>query len=154
MGYNIPGFPAFHYLLEFAQTYAHWVNVAIQPSHPLSFPSPPALNLSQHKDLFQWVGSLHQVSKVLELQLRHLSFLWIFRVDWLVWAPCCSRDSRESSPAYSWKVSNLLCSALSVVQLSHPYMTTGKTIALTIQTFVSKVMSLLFKMLSRFVIEF
>ena len=61
-----PGFPVLHYLLEFAQTHVHWVGDAIQPSHPLSS-SPPALNLSQHQGLFQWVGPLHQVDKVLEL---------------------------------------------------------------------------------------
>ena len=62
-----PGFPVLHYLLEFAQTHVHWVGDAIQPSHPLSS-SPPALNLSQHQGLFQWVGPLHQVDKVLELK--------------------------------------------------------------------------------------
>ena len=59
----------------------HWVNDAIQQSYPLSLPSPPAFNLSQHQDLFQWVSSLHQVAKVLELQLQRQSFQWIFRVD-------------------------------------------------------------------------
>ena len=65
--------------------------------------SPPAFNLSQHQDLSCWVGSSHQMAKVLELQLQHQSFQWIFRVDflqdWLVWSPCCPRDSQESSPA-------------------------------------------------------
>ena len=65
---RMPGFPVLHYLPEFAQTHVHWVSDAIQPSHPLSSPSPLALNLSQNQDLFQWVGSLHQVAKVLELQ--------------------------------------------------------------------------------------
>ena len=78
-----PGFPVLHYLLEFAKTHVHWVNDAIQPSHPLSSPSPPAFNLSQHQGLFQWAGSSHQVAKVLELQLQHQSFWWIFRVDFL-----------------------------------------------------------------------
>jgi len=68
---------------EFAQTYVHWVGDAIQPSHHLSLPSPPALNLSWHQGLFQWVGSSHRVAKVLELQLQHQSFQWIFRVDCL-----------------------------------------------------------------------
>jgi len=84
---------------EFAQTRVCWVSDAIQPSHPLSPPSPPALSLSQHQSLFQWVSSLHQVAKVLELQLQHQSFQWIFRVDflqdWLVWSPCSPRDSQE-----------------------------------------------------------
>ena len=66
--------PVLHYFLKFAQTHVHWVGDAIQPSHPLSLTSPPALNLSQHQGLFQWVGSSHQVAKVLELQLQHQSF--------------------------------------------------------------------------------
>ena len=72
-----------HQLLELAQTHVHWVGDAIQPSHPLSSPSPPAFNLSQNQGLFQWVSSSHQVAKVLEFQLQHQSFQWIFRVDFL-----------------------------------------------------------------------
>ena len=83
-------------LLEFAQTHVHWVSDAIQPSHPLLSPSPPAFNFSQHQGLFKWVSSLHQVTKVLEFQLQHQSFQWIFRVDFLqdclVWALCCPRQ--------------------------------------------------------------
>ena len=74
MEWSIPGFPVLHHLLELAQTHVHWVSDAIQPSHPWSPPSPPTLNLSQHLGLFQWVESLHQVVKVLELQLQHQSF--------------------------------------------------------------------------------
>ena len=69
MNCSLPGFLVLHYPPESAQTPVHWVGNAIQPSHPLSPPSPPALNLSQHQGLFQWVSSLHQVAKVLELQL-------------------------------------------------------------------------------------
>ena len=69
MDCSTPGLPVHHQLLELAQTHVHWVGVAIQPSHPLLSPSPPAFNLSQHQGLFQWVSSLHQVAKVLELQL-------------------------------------------------------------------------------------
>ena len=83
MGCSTPGLAVLHYLLEFAQTHVRWVGVALQLSHPLSPPSPPALNLSYHWGLFQWVGSLHQVAKVLEFQLQHQSFQWIFRVDFL-----------------------------------------------------------------------
>ena len=79
---STPGFPVLHHLPEFAQTHIHWVSDAIQPSHPLSSPSPPAFNLAQHQGPFQWVGSLHQVAKVLEFHLQHQSFLSIFRVDW------------------------------------------------------------------------
>ena len=76
-----PGFPVHHQCLESPQTHVHQVSDAIQPSHPLSSPSPPALNLSQHQGLFKWVSSLHQVAQVLELQ--HQSFQWIFRTDFL-----------------------------------------------------------------------
>ena len=69
-----PGFPVLHHLPEFAQTHVHQVSDAIQPSHPLSSPSPPAFNLSQHQGLSQWVSSSHQVAKVLEFQLQHQSF--------------------------------------------------------------------------------
>ena len=83
MDCSMPGFPVTHYLPKFAQTHVHWVGDAIQSSHPLSSPSPPALNLSQDQGLFQWVSSSHQLAKVLELQLQHQSFLWIFRIDFL-----------------------------------------------------------------------
>ena len=80
---STPGFPVLHHPPEFAQTHVHWVGDAIQPSHPLSSPSPPAFNLSQHQGLFQWVDSSHQVTKGLELRLQHQSFQWIFKVDFL-----------------------------------------------------------------------
>ena len=118
MDCSIPGFPVLHYLLEFAQTHIHWVSDAIQPSHPLSPSSPPTLNLSQHQGLFQWISCLHQMAKVLELQLHHQSFQWIFRVDflsdWLVWSPCSPRDSQESSAAPPFK-------SISSSALSFPY---------------------------------
>ena len=82
MDCNMPGFPVLHHLLEFAQTHVHWVSDAIQPSHPLLSPS-PALTLCHHQGLFQWISSLHCVAKVLELQLQHQSFQWIFSVDFL-----------------------------------------------------------------------
>ena len=79
-------FPVYHQLPELAQTHVHPVGDAIQPSHPLLSPSPPASNLSQHQGLSQWVSSLHQVAKALELLLQHQSFQWIFRtnfrIDW------------------------------------------------------------------------
>ena len=78
-GLQLPGLPVHHQLPELTQTRVHRVGDAIQPSHPLSSPSPPALNLSQHQGLFQWVSSLHQVAKVLEFHLQHRSFQWIFR---------------------------------------------------------------------------
>ena len=79
MDCSTPGLPVHHQLPEFTQTHVHWVGDAIQPSHPLSSPSPPAFNLSQHQGLFQWVSSLHQVARVLEFQLQHQSFQWIVR---------------------------------------------------------------------------
>ena len=83
MDCSMPGFPVQHQLPELAQTHVHWVGDAIQPSHPLSSPSPSAFNLSQHRGLFQWVSSLHHVAKVLELQLQHQFSQWIFRVNFL-----------------------------------------------------------------------
>ena len=89
MNRSTPGLPVHHQLLESTQTHVHWVGDAIQPSHPLSSPSPPAFNLSQHQGLFKWVSSSHQVAKVLEFHLQHQSFqrlmegLISFRMDWL-----------------------------------------------------------------------
>ena len=109
-------------------------------------------------DLFKWVTSSHQVAKVLEFQLQYQSFQWTPTTDLLqnglVGSPCSPRDSQQSSPTPQFKSINSLALNLFIVQLSHPYMTTGKTIALTRQTFVGKVMSLLFNMLSRLVITF
>ena len=140
-------------LSEFTQIHAHWVGDAIYAPHPLLPPSTFAFDLSQHQGLFQLVGSLHQVAKVLELQ--HQSFKWIFRVDflwdWLVWYPCSPQDCQESSSAPQFESINSLALSFFMVQLSHPYMTTGKTIALILSV---KVISLLFNMLSRFVIAF
>ena len=78
------GFPVHHQLLELTQIHVHWVGDAVQPSHPLSSPSPPTFNLSQHQGLFTWVSSLHQVAKVLEFHLQHQFFQWIFRTDFLL----------------------------------------------------------------------
>ena len=83
MNRSTPGLPVHHQLPEFTQTHVHWVGDAIQPSHPLSSPSPPALNLSQHQSLFKWVSSSHQVAKVLEFQIQHQSFQWTPRTDFL-----------------------------------------------------------------------
>ena len=83
MDCSMPGFPVHHQLLELTQTHVLRVSDAIQPYHPLSCPSPPAFSLSQHQGLFKWVSSSHQVAKVLEFQLQHQSFQWIFRTDLL-----------------------------------------------------------------------
>ena len=101
MNCSRPGLPVHHQLQEFTQTHIHWVSDAIQPSHPLSSPSPPAPNPSQHQNLFQWVNSLHEVAKVLEFQLQHHSLQRNPRADLLqnglVGSPCSPRDSQESS---------------------------------------------------------
>ena len=130
----------------------------IQPSHPLLSPSPPTFNLSQQKGLFQWVSSSHHVAKVLKFQLQYQSFQWIFRTDflWMDWLDLLEVQGTLKSlfQNHSSKASILLRSAFFIVQLSHPYMTTGKTIALTRWTSVGKVMSLLFNMLFCLVITF
>ena len=141
MNRSIPGLPVHHQLPESTQTHVHWVGDAFQLSNPLSSPSPPALNLSQHQGLFQSVSSSHEVAKVLVLQLQHQSFQWTSRTDLhqdgLVESLCSPRDSQESSPTPQFK--SISASAFFRVQLSYPYMTTGKTIALTRRTFVDKV---------------
>ena len=152
-----------------SQIHVHCISDAIQPSQAL-MPSSSALNLSQRQGLFQWVSCSHQIyqmTKILELQLQHAegmlkewrnihSFQWIFRVDfdWLIGSLCCPRDSQESSPALQFKGSNSL--ALSFIHSPtltsiHDY---WKNHSLTRWTFVDKVMSLLFNMLSRLVIAF
>ena len=146
MNHSTPGLPVHHKLLEFTQTHTHRVGDAIQPSHPLSSPSPPAPNPSQHQGLFQRVNTSHEVTKVLEFQPQHQFFQWTPRTDLLqdglVGSPCSPKDSQEPSPTPQFKSINFRCSAFFTVQLSHPYMTTGKTIALTRWNFVGKVMSL------------
>ena len=133
-GLHLSAFPVTQQLLEFAQIHVHWVSDSAQPSHPPLPPSPLALNLAQYQGLFQWVRSLHQVAKGLEVILHHQSFQWIFRVDflydWVVWSPCCPRDFQESAPTPQFEVSILQHSVFFMVQLSHLYMTTGKTTAL------------------------
>ena len=112
MNHSMPGLPVHHQLPESTQTHVHWVGDAIQPSHPLSSPSPPAFNLSKHQGLFKWVSSLHQVAKVLEFQLQHQSFQWTPRTDLLqnglVGSPCSPRASQESSPTPQFKSINSL----------------------------------------------
>ena len=162
MDCSTPGFPVLHCLPELAQIHVHWVSDAIQASHPLSSLSPPALSLSQDKGFlfcfvffFQWVSSLHQVTKALELQLEQQSFQWIFRVyffriDWF--DPLAVQGTLKSLHQHRCsKPSTPKCSAV-VVQLSHLYTTNRETIVLTIKIFVGKVMSLLFNTLSRLVI--
>ena len=156
MDCSMPGLPVHHHLPELAQTHVHWVGDAIQPSHPLLSPSPPAFILSQHQGLFQWVSSLHQVAKVLEFQLQPQSFQWLFRTDflWMDWLDLLAVQGTLESllKHHSSEASILWCSVFFIVQVSHLDMTTGKTLALatlalTRWIFVGKVMSLLFNML-------
>ena len=143
MDCSTPGFPVHHQLPELAQTHVHQVRDAIQPSHPLSSPSPPALNIFQHQGLFQWVSSSHQVAKVLELQLHvspsnEYSGLISFRIDWFDLL-AVQGTLKSLLQQCSSKASILWCSAFFMIQLSHPYMTTGKITALARWTFVRKV---------------
>ena len=135
-----------------------WVGDAIQPSPPPSSPSPPAFNLSQHQGLFQWVSFSHRQPKYWSLSFSispssEYSELISFRIDWLD-LPAVQGTLKSLLQHHSSKASILRRPALFMIQLSHPYMTIGKTIALTRWTFVGKVVSLLFNMFSRLVIAF
>ena len=154
---STPGFPVHHQLPELAQTHVHRVGDTIQPSHPLSCLSPPALKAI--------IGVFSNESAVCIRWPKYWSFsfnispsnehsgLISFRMDWLDLL-AVQGSLKSLLQHHSSKVSSLPCSAFFIVQLSHPYMTTGKTKALTRWSFVSKVMSLLLNMLSRLVITF
>ena len=147
MNRSTPGLPVHHQLQEFTQTHVHRVSDAIQPSHPLSSPSPPAFSLSQHQGLFSesalciwWPGywsfsfGISPSNEYSELISLRMDWLDLLEVQGIL---------KSLLQHHSSKASILQCSAFFLVQLSHAYMTTGKTIALTRRTFVSKVMSLL-----------
>ena len=158
MNRSMPGLPVHHQLLEFTQTQVHRVSDAIQPSHPLSSTSPPAPNPSQRQSLFQWVNFRMRWPKYWSFSFsiipsKEIPGLISFRMDRLDLL-AVQGTLKSLLQHHSSKASILRCSAFFIVQLSHPYMTTGKTIALTRQTFVGKVMSLLLNMLSRLVITF
>ena len=128
--------------------FIQWCNPTISSSVS---PFPPAFSFSKHQGLFQWVSFSHQVANVLELQLQQQSFQWTFkvisfRIDWFDLL-AVQGTLKSLLQHHSLKASVLRCSAFFIVQLSHPYMTTGKTIALTIRTFVGKVKPLLFNTL-------
>ena len=158
MNHSTPGLPVHHQPPEFTQTQVHQVGDAIQPSHPLSSPSPPAPNPSQHQGLFQWVNSLHEVAKVWEFHLsispsnKHSGRV-SFRLDWLDLL-AVQGTLKSLLQHHSSKKSILQCLAFFKVQLSHPYMTTAKTIHLTRWIFVGKVIALLFNILCRLVVTF
>ena len=149
MNCSMPGFPVHHQPPELAQTHVHWVSDTIQPFHPLSSPSPPAFSLSQHQGLFQGPfftsgGQTTGVSastSVLPMNIQD----W-FPLGLTGWTSLQSTGLLSLLQHHCSKTSIFWYSAFFIVQLSHPYMTTGKTIALTRRTFVSKVMSLLFNM--------
>ena len=158
MDYRTPGFPVHHQLLEPVQTHVHLVSDAIQSFHPLLSPSPPALNLSQHQGISN-ESVLHNrwpkdcsFSFSISPSNEHPGLI-SFRMDWLdLFA--VQGTLKSLLQHHSSKASILWHSAFFMVQLSYPYMTTGKTIALTRWTFVSKVISLLFNVVSRLVIAF
>ena len=143
------GFPVLHYLPEFAQTQVHWVGDAIQPSQPLSPSSPPALDLSQPSGFsnvsalcIRWPNYWNFSFSI--SPSSEYSGLMSFRIDWFVLL-AVQGTLQSLLQNHNSKASFLWCSAFFMVQLSHPYMTTGKTTALTTGTFIGKVMSLLFK---------
>ena len=145
MNCSMPGLPVHHQLPEFNQTHVHRVGDAIQPSHPLLSLSPPALNPSQHQSLFQWVNSWWPKCWSFSFSIspsNEYSGLISFKMDWLDLL-AVQRTLKNLLQHHSSNASILWCSAYFTVQLSHPYMTTGKTIALTRWTFVGKVISLL-----------
>ena len=127
-----PGLPIHHQLLEFTQTHVHHISDAIQPSHPLSSPSPPAFNLSQHQGLFKFVSSSHQVVKYWSCSSsispsNDYSGPISFRMDWLDLL-AVQGTLKSLLQHHSSKASILRHSAFFMVQLSHPYMTTGETL--------------------------
>ena len=147
LDYSTPGLPVHRQLPEFTQTQVHWVHDVIQPSHPLSFPSPPVFNPSQHQSLFKWVSYSHKWPKYLSFSFNicpsnEYSGLISYRMYWLDLL-AVQRTLKSLFQCHSSNASVLWCSAFFTVQLSHPYMTTGKTIALTIGTFAGKIMSLI-----------
>ena len=158
MDCNMPGLPVHHQLPEFTQTHVHWVSDVIQQSHLLSSPSPPAFNLSQHQvfsnESVLPIGGQSTRISASALVLPTNTEDW-FPLGWTGWISLQFKVlSRVFSNTTVQKHSILQHSAFFTVQLSHPYMTTGKTIALIRQTFVGKVMSPIFNVLSRLVITF
>ena len=148
MNCSTPGFPVLHYLPEFAQAHVCWVGDAIQPSHSLSSPSMPVFSLSQHQGLSSESALRIRWPKYWSFSVsispsNEYSGLISFRIDWFD-TLIAKGTNKSLFQHHSSKAPILRCSAFFMVQLSHPYMTTGKTVALTILTFIGKIMSLLF----------
>ena len=158
MDWSMPGLPVHHQLLEFTQTHVQWVRDAIQPSHPLSSPPPPASVFPSMRVFSNdWVLRIRwpeywSFSFNNSPSNKHLGLI-SFRMDWLD-ILAVQGTPKSLLQYHSSKASILWGSAFFIIQLSHPYMTTGKTIALTRQTLVIKVISLLYNMLSRLVKTF
>ena len=173
MDWNTPGFSVLQHLPERAQTHVHWfgdaihhrvddaihhrVDDAIQPSHPMLSPFPPAFNLPQHQGLFQCVSSSHYGQNIGASTLASVLPMNIQGWFHLGWTGCISLQSKELWRVFSNTIvqkHQFFTAQLSLWSNSHPYMATGEEIALTIWMLVSKVMSLLFNMMSRCVIVF
>ena len=155
MDCTTPGFPVLHHLPDFSQTQVHWLDDAIQSFHPLSPPFPPAFNLSQHRVFSNELALYIRWSKYWNFSIslsNEYSVLISFRIDWFLLFEV-QGTLKSLLQQHNSKASILQCSAFFMAQSSHPYMTTGKTIALTTQTFVGKIMSLLFNTLFRFIIS-
>ena len=158
MDWSTPGPPVQYQLPEFTQTHVHWTGDAIQPSHPLSslllLPSIfPSIRVFSNESVLHISWPKYWSFCFSISPSNEYSGLIFFRMDWLELL-AVQGTLKSLLQLHSSKASILQCSAFFIVQLSHPYMTTGKTIALTRQTFVGKIMCLLFNMLSRLVIAF
>ena len=140
MNRSSPGLPVHHQLLELTQTHVHWVGDAFQPSHPLSSPSPLVLNLSQHQGSFQmsqlFASGDQSIGVSASTSVLTINIQDWFPLGWTGWISLQFKGLSSLLPTPQFKSINSLGSAFFIAQLSHPYMTTGKTIALTRQTFV------------------
>ena len=155
---NTLDFPVHHQLLELAQTHVHKVSDAIQPSHALLSPSPPAFSLSQHQGLFKWVSFFASGGQSIGVSASELVLSMNIQ-DWFLlgltgWISLQSKGLSRVFSNTTVRKHQFFCSQLSLWSISYLYITTGKTLAFTIWTFVNKIMPLLFHMLSMLVIDF